>query len=67
VLNPFAEALRGRIDAELRAGQQGELARLREEYEGKLAASERDQLSLQADRLRRRLLQLAGYGEGAAR
>ena len=67
VLTPFTESVRERLDGELRTAHGEELARLREEYEGRLAALERDQLSLQADRLRRRLLQLAGYGEGAAR
>ena len=38
----------------------------RAEYEANLEAKDRDQLATQTERLRRRLLQLAGYGEGKA-
>ena len=46
--------------------REAELESLRADYEGRLGAMQGEQQADQADRLRRRLLQLAGYGEGQA-
>jgi len=66
VTTPFTETVRSRAEEELRQEREGELAALKAEYEAKLQARHDEQLTAQADRLRRRLLQLAGYGEGTA-
>ena len=49
-----------------RRDHEEELAALKAEYEARLEAQDREQLAAQADRLRQRLLQLAGYGDGQA-
>jgi pyruvate-ferredoxin/flavodoxin oxidoreductase len=66
VTTPFTETVRSRAEDEVRQERESELAALKAEYEAELQARDDEQLTAQADRLRRRLLQLAGYGEGKA-
>ncbi len=61
VVTPFTGTVRARLERELGDGHDSELARLRAEHAAALQASERDHASSQVERLRRRLLQLAGY------
>ena len=63
---PFTETVRSRAEEEVGQERDAELAALKAEYEAKLQARDDEQLTAQADRLRRRLLRLAGYDEGKA-
>jgi pyruvate-ferredoxin/flavodoxin oxidoreductase len=63
LVTPFTDAVRSRAEAETQEAHEAALAELRAEFEGRLATHEQEQAATQADRLRRRLLQLAGYGE----
>jgi len=63
VVTPFTDAVRSRAEAEVQQAHEAALADMKTELDDRLETSEREQVSVQADRLRRRLLQLAGYGE----
>jgi pyruvate-ferredoxin/flavodoxin oxidoreductase len=62
VAAPFAAKVEARVEADLRATHQAELASVRADYEGRLEEADKNQARAQAARLRDRLMQLAGYG-----
>jgi hypothetical protein len=61
LVSPFVDAVRDRVAAELQAAHATELAELKADFERRLRALEDGQAAAQADRLRERLLTLAGY------
>jgi pyruvate-ferredoxin/flavodoxin oxidoreductase len=61
VVTPFTEAVRGRLEQELRDQQRADVEKLRLEHARELDELRSNQLATQAARLRERLLQLAGY------
>jgi hypothetical protein len=63
VVTPFTEVVRSRAETEVQQAHEAALADLTAEFESRLETREQEQAATQADRLRRRLLQLAGYGE----
>jgi len=63
VVTPFTDEVRSRAETEVQQAHDVALADQKTEFENRLETSEREQVSAQADRLRRRLMQLAGYGE----
>ena len=63
VVTPFTDVVRSRAETEVQQTHEAALADMKTEFENRLETSEREQVTVQADRLRRRLLQLAGYGE----
>ena len=63
VVTPFTEVVRSRAETEVQQAHEAALADLTAEFESRLEIREQEQAATQADRLRRRLLQLTGYGE----
>lgn len=61
IVTPFTADVRAQVAAELAAEHQAELAALRADYEGRVAEATTQQSADQAQRLRDRLLTLAGY------
>ena len=58
---PFADRVKQQAAADLAAAHDAELVALRSEYEARLSAQAAAQQAAQAERLKRRLLQLAGH------
>jgi pyruvate-ferredoxin/flavodoxin oxidoreductase len=67
VATPFTEAVRDRLESELRQAHQDELAAQAANYEAKLVELKANQSLTQATRLRDRLMQLAGFGGSVAK
>jgi pyruvate-ferredoxin/flavodoxin oxidoreductase len=61
VSTPFTQAVRARVEQELSEAHAQDLAGLRADHEAQVHALRQQQAAEQADRLRQRLLQLAGY------
>jgi hypothetical protein len=64
IVTPFTDTVRSQAEEDVRGAHEAALADLRAEYEGRLETHEGEQVGTQADRLRRRLMQLAGYRDG---
>jgi pyruvate-ferredoxin/flavodoxin oxidoreductase len=62
LVTPFTAALRKRLEAELAEAHEGEIARVKAEYEERLGRLAEEHHAETAARLRERLLQLSGFG-----
>jgi len=63
---PFVDKLRERLEQELRATMETEIAALKQQHVAEIDGLQQTQLATQLTRLRERLMQLAGYGTGGA-
>ena len=61
-VTPFVERVRDRLERELRDAHQAEIASLKMEYENRIDELQKNQQTDQAQRLRDRLMRLAGFG-----
>ena len=62
VVTPFTQRVREQLEAELRAEYERRIEQLKAEHAQKLAELEQSFATQAAQRVTRRLLQLAGYG-----
>lgn len=62
LVTPFTEQIRGQVASETATDHQREIESLKQEFEAKLTAAKATERAAQAQHLRNRLMQLAGFG-----